>query len=100
MSERYPIGEFVPLIWDGCGDPPAYYVSGHVTDAEFRAALIAFHGEGFDIPADAKIEHSHVRTVRAAAESDFDHEWRECPKGRGARPVTVWTLAPHRGNGG
>jgi hypothetical protein len=101
VIKRHTPGDFIPLVWDIRGEePPAYYVAGHVTDAAFRAALIAFHGEGFEIPCDAEIPQTFVRSVPAPAESDHDNEYRECVKGRGAMAVTVWTLEPHRGNRG
>jgi len=100
-AERIP-GEYYPLTWDQDGDPPAHYVCGHVTDDEFRAAVAAYftgRRKPPTVPVDAKIDRVYVRTVPAPAESDFDREWRHCAKGRGAFPMTVWTVSPNRAGG-
>ena len=101
-DKRIP-GEYYPLSWDQDGDPPAHYVCGHVTADEFRDAISAFfvgHRNPIVMPVDAKIEHVYVRTVPAPADSDFDHEWRHARKGRGAFPMTVWTVEPNRASSG
>lgn len=90
------IGEYQPLNWDGDEEPCAHYVNGHVTNDEFRAAFNAFHGIDDGVPADADIKHVYVRSVRSSS-SDFDYEWRHTVKGRGASPMTVWTIRSHRG---
>lgn len=99
MKAHRILGEYQPLSWDGDGTPAAHYVSGHVTDEEFRQTVDGYHrhGAGF-VPSDATIEHVFVRSVPSSS-SDFEREWRHCAKGRGARPMTVWTVAPHRGEG-
>lgn len=98
MAKRTP-GEYAPLRWDGDGNPHAHYVSGHVTEDEFRLAVNAYHGDRF-LPSGTAItiKHVYVRVVRAPAESDFDTEWRECKPGRGAMKMTVWNVKPNRNN--
>jgi hypothetical protein len=94
-------GEYIPLVWDGDGTPCAHYVKGHVTDAEFRAAIEAYFGDSAKkpvIPPDAAIEHVYIRSV-PSSDSDLEREWRHCAKGRGAAPMTMFTVAPHRGEG-
>lgn len=90
------VGEYAPMYWDGDGTACAHYVTGHVTDDEFRAAVNDYHGTEV-VPLAAKIQHVHVRSVRAQAGADFDYEWRQCAKGRGAMAVTVWNVTDHRG---
>ena len=91
-------GTYAPIYWDGDGMPSAFYVNGHVTDAEFRDIVERWHGPPFAVDADATIERIYIRMVRSSS-SDFDHEIRHCAKGRGAKPMTVWTVSPHRGEG-
>ncbi len=61
-------GRFRPLVWDGDGAPAAYYVNGHVTREEFRAAVEAHFGDmprRYRVPSEAVTEHVYVRNVRA-----------------------------------
>lgn len=96
--KRIP-GEYCKLYWDVDGDPQAHYVNGHVSEAEFRAAIDAYFGDSKNrpiVPDDAVIDHVYVRVVRAPAESDLDTEWRHSAKGRGAFPMTYWEITPNR----
>ena len=99
---RYPIGEYVPLVWDGDGEPCGYYVSGHVTEAEFRAEIERWFGTSNRkpaIPPDAVIEHVTVVSVRVGNDDygNRAYEWRHVV-GRG-RPMTYWEVAPSRATG-
>lgn len=92
MRKRYPHGEYVPLVWDG--EPAGYYVSGHVTDAEFRAEIERwFEGSRNKptIPTGAKIEHVHIISLRAKNDDwgNRAYEWHHCGPDRG-RPMTYW----------
>jgi hypothetical protein len=67
-------GEVLPLVWDGTVD--AYYVAGHVTHAEFRAALDhwfrceADHLPAVKLPDHAIILHGYGRSVRGPDDED------------------------------
>lgn len=93
MASQYAIGEFIPLYWDGDGDPSAYYVKGHVDTEAFKAAIRPY----YDFEIDKPLRHSHARFVRAPS-TEFDRELRESSKGRGAFPVTVLDVREHRGS--
>ncbi len=99
MTRRQRIpGEYHPLSWDGDGTPAAHYVTGHVTDEQFRAAIVAYHGDCLVVPPDAKIQQVYVRSVQGSS-ADLDYrEWRYSNKGRGAWPMTVWEIEEHRGS--
>lgn len=99
MSRRYPVGEYVPLVWDG--KPAAYYVSDHVSDDEFRAEIERwFEGSRNKptIPSDAKIEHVRVISLRGPNDDwgNRTTEWRHCGPDRGM-PMTCWECDPNRG---
>lgn len=101
MSRRYPLGEYVPLVWDGTGKPAGHYVSGHVTDAEFRAEIERWFEGSRDKPAispDAKIEHVRVISTRGPNDDwgNRTSEWRHCGPDRGM-PMTYWECGPNRG---
>ena len=61
-------GEVLPLVWDGPVD--AYYVWGHVTHAEFRAALEHWfrceddHLLEVELPSRAILFHGYGKSVR------------------------------------
>jgi hypothetical protein len=96
----HPEGEYVPLVWDQDGEAPAHYVSGHVTDAEFRAEIDRwFEGSRRKptIPPDAKIEHVYVRKVRVGNDEygNRAYEVRHCAAtDHGARPRTYLEIEP------
>ncbi len=97
---RRPEGEYYPLTWDGDGEVCAHYVTGHVTDEQFRAEIDRwFDGSKRKptIPHDAKIEHVYVRSVRVENDDygNRAHEWRHTSKERGF-PMTYWEILPNR----
>ncbi len=98
-------GEYHPLLWDQDGEPPAHYVAGHVSPAEFRAEVerwFAGSRRKPTIPEDAKIEHVYVRAIRGPND-DYGNRtvvWRHAQKGRGAFPMTYWELEPNLNSGG
>lgn len=97
------LGEYHPLIWDLGGDSPAHYVTGHVTDEEFRAEIDRWFATGKRkpiIPPDAEISHVYVRSVRVENDDygNRQHEWRHTSKERGF-PMTYWEIEPTRNSG-
>jgi hypothetical protein len=96
---KYPIGEYVPLTWDGDGKPSAYYVAGHVTPDEFRAEIVRWFSGKVVVPPDAKIEHVYIRSVRVGNDDwgNRAYEWRHQPAGH---PMTYWEVEPNRATEG
>lgn len=95
---QYTDGEYMPLNWDGDGKPAAHYVKGHVTDGGFAAALAVHFGDRLP-SGQLTIRRTYARFVRAPENCEgFTMELRECQKGRGAFPVTVADVRPHRGS--
>ena len=94
-------GEYYPLAWDGDGTPAAHYVTGHVTDEQFRAEIDRWFAGRLIVPVDAVIEHVYVRSVRVENDDygNRAHEWRQTSKDRGF-PMTYWEIVPNRSNGG
>lgn len=104
MSRRTAFGEYHPLVWDGDGTPCGHYVTGHVSEEEFRAAVDAYFGDSKSrpvVPPDAKIDHVYVRSVRVEGDGygNRQYEWRHTSKERG-RPMTYWEIAPSRATEG
>lgn len=99
---RYPRGEYIDLKWDGDGEPSVYYVSGHVSEEEFRIEIdrwFAGRRNKPTISADAKIDHAYVISVRVENDDygNRAYEWRHRSKGI---PVTYWEALPSRNTGG
>ncbi len=100
---KRPPGEYHPLVWDGDGEPCGHYVNGHVTPEVFRAALDTHFGDSTKwptIPADAAIEHVHVRSARVEDDGygQRQYEWRHTTAERGF-PMTYWEVRPNRNSG-
>lgn len=98
--KRRTLGEYIDLAWDGDGEPQGYYVAGHVSEDEFRAAIAVHFGDRLVVPPDARIDHVYTHSVRV--ENDWHgnrvYETRHRSKSPGSR-ATYWEIEPNRGGG-
>ena len=91
-------GKYHYLVWED-DEPAGHYVNGHVTPDEFRAAIDAYLRDSRHkptLPADAKIEHVYVRSVRVANDDygNRQYQWRHTSAALGF-PMTYWEVYPN-----
>lgn len=79
-------------------EPAGHFVTGHVTESQFRSAVETYFGPSLakpDIPPNAEFFHVYIRSVPSNS-SDSGREIKFTKPGRGAAPVTYWEIVPNR----